>query len=141
MEIRALPNGRGSARRSNPKVPDPLGRIAVGEPLVTILDPPSDQTSPGFRAMAEDSGLRSGIVVALKKDAVLVGTLAVYRREVRPFSENRSRCCKTFAAQAVIAMENARLITESARLWSIRPPPPRCYRSSTPHPAISPGFV
>src|SRR5215471_8070675 len=86
--------------------------LVAGEPLLTILDASSDQTSPGFRAMAEVSGVRSGIAVALNRDSVLVGTLTVYRHEVRPFSDKQIALLQNFAAQAVIAMENARLMTE-----------------------------
>ena len=103
------------ARSRPPIIPEdasPLGRIAAGEPLVTILDASSDQTSPGFRAMAEVSGLRSGIAVALKKDSVLVGTISVFREEVRPFTDKQIALLQNFAAQAVIAMENARLLGE-----------------------------
>jgi GAF domain-containing protein len=96
-----------------PEDASPLGRIAAGEPLVTIFDASSDQTSPGFTAMAEVSGFRSGIAVALKKDSVLVGTLTVYRQDVRPFSDKQIALLQNFAAQAVIAMENARLLTET----------------------------
>jgi adenylate cyclase len=105
-------------RQRGPIRPDrdaPLGRILAGERVVRFTDVPGDegyQTSAGFRDMAEASGVRSAIWVALHKDDDLLGTITVYRQEVRPFSEKQIALLQNFAAQAVIAMENARLLGE-----------------------------
>ena len=94
----------------------PLRRIMEGEQVVQVADASSDadySTSAGFREMVEASGMRSVITVALRKDETLLGSIHVYRQEVRPFSDKQVALLQNFAAQAVIAMENARLITET----------------------------
>ena len=94
-----------------------LSRIVSGEDMVHIEDLAAYESyhlgDERSRALVETGGARSLLAVALRKDGVLLGTLSAYRQEVRPFTDKQIALLQGFAQQAVIAMENARLINET----------------------------
>lgn len=68
--------------------------------------------SPIVRSMVDDNGIRSVIFVPLLRDGAAIGLITVFRREVDPFSKNEIQLVETFAAQAVIAINNAQQFRE-----------------------------
>jgi GAF domain-containing protein len=83
-----------------------------GERYVQITDAPKSEF-PIVRALAELEGTRTTLLIPLRKEERLPGTIVAARREACPFSEKEIGLLESFAAQAAIAIENVRLLNET----------------------------
>jgi two-component system NtrC family sensor kinase len=117
-------------RRAAPD--SPVGRLGITKEVVHIADVNALKSyiegDPSLTEPVDLGGFRTVVAVPMLKANELIGAIAIYRQEVRPFTDKQIALVQNFAAQAVLATRIPACLTSCANLFNSRQRHPRCYR-------------